>query len=191
MRRLLPVLCLVAVAGTAWAQNMPAPQEIHGKGLPAPELPVGTVTVRVVREAIGNNIAGQQVRIVAGGQAMTTTTDELGRAEFKGLPPDAELHAEATVDGEALSSDTFRVPERGGLRVILVAGMAQAAARQAQEAAAARAAPAVRGVVTLGGNTRIVAEFQNDSLFVFYQLDIVNDARAPVDIGGPLQLELP
>lgn len=175
----------------ASAQDMPDPSLIHGKALPAAELPVGTVTVRVVREAIGNNITGQQVRVTVNGTAHTTTTDSLGRAEFRGLPSGSEGRAESTVDGEQLVSDPFGVPTTGGLRVILVAGIARAAERRKQEEASELAAPAVKGVVVFGGNTRIVTEFQDDTLRVFYQLDIINSARSRVDIGGPLILDLP
>jgi hypothetical protein len=48
-----------------------------------------------------------------------------------------------------------------------------------------------RGIVVLGPDTRILAEFQNDALQMFYILDIVNSARARVDIGGPLVIDLP
>ena len=68
----LCALSLVAWAlglGPSFAQvNMPDPALIHGRAIPAPELPNGTVTVRVVREAIGNNISGQ---------------DEIGRASCR------------------------------------------------------------------------------------------------------------
>jgi hypothetical protein len=77
------------------------------------------------------------------------------------------------------------------LRVILVAGLAKAAERRKQEAAAAAAAPPVRGAVVFGGGTRIVMEFREDALQVFYLLDIVNNARSRVDLGGPLILDLP
>ncbi|MBF8301068.1 MAG: hypothetical protein HW394_1438, partial [Acidobacteria bacterium] len=66
--------------------NMPDPSLIHGKAIPAPELPNGTVTVRVVREAIGNNMAGQDVRVTAGGAVRTARTDDQGRATFTDLP---------------------------------------------------------------------------------------------------------
>ena len=56
--------------------------------------------MRVVREAIGNNIAGQQVRLTVSGRTRTATTDEQGRAEFTNLPRGEEARAEATVDGE-------------------------------------------------------------------------------------------
>jgi hypothetical protein len=75
--------------------------------------------------------------------------------------------------------------------VALIAGIARAAERRKQEEAAGLAAPAVRGAVVLGGETRIVGEFQDDTLRVFYLLDILNTARTRVDIGGPLVIDLP
>jgi hypothetical protein len=169
---------------------MPDPSLIHGRAIPAPELADGTVTVRVVREAIGNDVAGQEVRVIAGDTTRTARTDDLGRAEFTGLPP-GEIRAETTVDGEALVSQPFTAPASGGLRVILVAGIERAAERKKQEEAAAAAAPPTKGVVVLGGDSRIVLEFNKDTLFAFYLLDIVNSARTRVDIGGPLVIDLP
>lgn len=170
---------------------MPDPSLIHGKALPGPELAAGTVTVRVVREAIGNDIPGQQVKATVGTVTRTATTDAQGRAEFTNLPTGVEGRAEVTVDGEALVSDPFTLPATGGLRVILVAGIAQAAERKAAEAAAAAAAPAVKGAVVLGGNTRVLMQFADDGLQVFYVIEVVNNARSRVDIGGPLILDLP
>jgi len=191
-RFLLGVGSWLLGVGLASAQiAMPDPSLIHGRAIPAGDLAVGTVTVRVVREAIGNDIPGQQVRLTVNGQPRTATTDAEGRAEFPGLTPGAEVHADATVDGEALTSDAFMVPASGGLRVILVAGLKNAATRKEQEAAAAAAAPPVKGTVVLGPNSRVLMEFRDDVLQVFYVLDIVNNARARVDIGGPLILTLP
>jgi hypothetical protein len=170
---------------------MPDPSLIHGRAIPAGDLAVGTVTVRVVREAIGNNITGQDVRLTVNAQPRTAKTDGEGRAEFPGLPPGADVRADATVDGEVLTSESFMVPASGGLRVILVAGIKNAAARKEQEAAAAAAAPPVKGSVVLGPNSRVLMEFRDDTLRVFYILDILNNARARVDIGGPLILQLP
>jgi hypothetical protein len=171
--------------------NMPDPSLIHGRAIPAPELAVGTVTVRVVRENIGNNISGQQVVLTVGGQTRTATTDAQGRAEFTGLPPGAQVSAAATVDGERLTSQAFAVPASGGLRVILVAGLQNAAARRKQEEAAAQAAPPVKGTVVIGSNSRVMLEFNDDALSVFYILEVLNNARARVDIGGPLIIDLP
>jgi hypothetical protein len=184
-------LCLVPSTNALAQINMPDPSIIHGKALPAPELAVGTVTVRVVREAIGNNVTGQEVRVTAGGTASTARTDEQGRAEFTGLTAGAEARAETTVSGEQLVSDPFTVPAQGGLRVILVAGLKEAAARRDKEAATAAAAPPVPGSVVFGPNSRVLMEFRDDTLQVFYVLDILNNARSRVDLGGPLIIDLP
>jgi hypothetical protein len=180
------------LSGGASAQDMPDPSLIHGRAIPAQELADGTVTVRVVREAIGNNVPGQQVRVTAGGATRTATTDAQGRAEFSDLPKGgANAIAEVTVDGEKLVSQPFAVPASGGLRVILVAGIAKAAERKKQEEAAAAAEPATKGIVVLGGNSRVLMQFNNDALDIYYILEIVNSARTRVDTGGPLVIDLP
>lgn len=173
------------------AQEMPDPSLIHGRAIPAPELPTGTVTVRVVREAIGNDISGQEVQLSAGGSVRRAKTDAEGRAAFRGLPAGADAVAEATVDGERLVSQPFAVPAGGGLRVILVAGLEQAAERRRQEEERAAAAAPTPGAVVIGGASRIHIEFNDDALRVFYLLEIVNNARTRVDIGGPLVIDMP
>ncbi len=187
---LVLVLALTASDAAAQAQ-MPDPSLIHGRALPAPELATGTVTVRVVRQSIGNDAPGQTVRVTVGGQTSTGTTDAMGRAEFSGLAPGQEGQATTTVDGEAMESQPFTVPTSGGLRVILVAGIAEANARKAQEAAQEAAAPPTKGVVVFGGNSRVLMQFTEDSLQVYYVLDVVNNARARVDVGAPLVVDLP
>jgi hypothetical protein len=182
----------VLMTGSAWAQDMPDPSLIHGRAIPAQELAAGTVTVRVVREAIGNNVPGQQVRVSVGSTTRTATTDAQGRAEFTDLPKGgSNAVAEVTVDGEKLVSQPFAVPVSGGLRVILVAGMAKAAERKKQEEAASAAEPPAKGIVVFGGNTRVLMQFNDDGLDVYYILEIQNSARTRVDIGAPLVIDLP
>ena len=186
------VVLVLGFAGSAFSQiNMPDPSLINGKAIPAGELTTGTVTVRVVREALGNNVIGQQVTLTINGETKKATTDEQGRAEFKGLSAGSNARAEADVKGETLQSDPFVVPSAGGLRVILIAGLADATARKQKEEAEAAAAPPVKGQVVLGGNSRIIFEFPDDLMRVYYMLEIVNNARARVDIGGPLIIDLP
>lgn len=191
IRRLLATLVVLGLAWPVAAQvGMPDVSQMNGKAIPAPELPAGTVTVRVVREAISNNIEGQSVTLIAGMTSRTATTDARGRAEFPGLPRGG-ARAETTVDGERLVSDPFEVPTTGGLRVILVAGVAKAAQRHQQEAASAAATPPQRGAVVFGGASRVLIQFNDDSMQVFYVLDVVNRAAFRVDIGGPLIIDLP
>ncbi len=170
---------------------MPDPTQIAGMALPAPELPDGTVSVRLVREQLGNNIVGHEVRVTAGEAVTTGKTDDTGRAVMTGLPAGVAATAHATVNGEELMSKPFQVPPQGGIRIILISGLKDVVARREKEAAEAAKAPPAKGIVVLGGDTRFIFEFQDDALRVFYLLDIVNTARTRVDTGGPLILDLP
>jgi hypothetical protein len=188
----LGALGLLAAPGIGHAQvGMPDPSAMNGRALPAPELATGTITVRVFRESIGNNVPDQTVRVTTGSASREDATDEQGRAEFPNLEPGVEGRAEVTVDGERLVSEPFQVPTSGGLRVVLIAGLQQAAARRKAEESAEAASPAVKGTVVLGAGTRVLMEFRDDRLQVFYVLDIVNNARNRVDIGGPVTIQLP
>jgi hypothetical protein len=168
---------------------MPNPKEISGVPLPASDLPAGTITVRVVRGGFDKNIADQPVQFVVNGKAQTVKTDAQGRAEITGLKTGDTVKATTTVDKETMSSQDITVGTTG-IRVVLVATDPDAAARQSEDQKLA-AGPAVRGTVVLGPNTRIVVEPGDEVVTVFYVLDIVNSARTPVDLGGPLQLTLP
>lgn len=187
----LVVPVLFCVPGVFAQVAMPDPSQIAGKALPGPELPDGTVSVRLVRESIGSNITGHDVTVSAGDVKRAAKTDAGGRAQIAGLPAGATAIAEAVVDGERLTSQPFEVPSTGGIRVILIAGLEQARARREKEEAEAAKAPPAKGVVVFGGESRLVFEFQNDALRAFYLLDIVNTARTRVDTGGPLIIDLP
>lgn len=179
-------------ASEARAQvDMPDPSAIAGTPLPAPELPEGTVTVRVVRERMGNNIADQDVTLRVGGAQRTMKTDAQGRAQFDKLPTGALVQATTVVDGETLTSREFAVPGQGGTRIALISGIAAAKAAESAAAAAAAREPARPGVVEIGPESRVIIEYQDDNLTVFYLLDIMNNARTPIDIGGPLMFTLP
>jgi hypothetical protein len=188
----LLTVCVSVLAGSAYAQvEMPDPSAIAGTPLPAPELPDRTVTVRVVRERMGNNIAGQDVTLTVGQSKRTLKTDAQGRVLFDGLAVGAQVQATTTVDGEVLTSKEFAVPGSGGIRIALISGIAAAKAAEATAAAAAAKEPARPGVVEIGPESRVIVEYQDDNLTLFYLLEIVNNARTPIDIGGPMLIRLP
>lgn len=170
---------------------MPDPSAIAGTPLPAPELATGTLTVRVVRERMGNNVADQDVTLTIGPAKRTLKTDAQGRAQFAGLSAGDMVQATAIVDGEALTSQEFAIPAKGGVRVALIAGIAAAKAAEKSAADAAAKEPARPGVVEIGPESRIILEYQDDNLTLFYLLEIINNARTPIDIGGPLLIRLP
>ncbi len=97
---------------------MPNLAEIVGRPLPDNGMPTGTVSVRVARKMPSNGVAGAEVSAViknAGGdlRRRTEKTDADGRALFEGMAPGDEFHAEVTVDGELLKTETFTMPAGG------------------------------------------------------------------------------
>ena len=185
-------LLLTLLAAPAFAQMAtPDASAMAGLPLPAADVPDASVTVRVLRERMGNNLSGQAVSLRVGTESRTATTDAQGRAQFTGLTAGALVQATATVDGEVLTSQEFPVPAKGGIRVALISGIQKVADAEKAAAAAAAKEPARPGVVEFGSESRIIFEFQNDTLTVFYLLEVVNHARTPIDIGGPILMDLP
>jgi hypothetical protein len=189
MRRRFAALFALVASGAFAQPQMPDPKAMSGSVLPVTDIPAGTITARVIRGSFDQNIAGQVVEFIVDGASRRVTTDENGRATIAGLEAGARVRAVAVVGGERLESQEAVVAS-SGLRIILVATDPNAAARATEDAALAKAPP-VKGLVVLGGDSRVIAEFSEDRLTFFYLLDVVNTARTPVDIGGPLIFDLP
>jgi hypothetical protein len=178
------VFAVLAVAAPAASQiAMPDAREMSGIPRPVSDLPERTISVRLIRGDLSNNIAGHPVDLVVNGETQTVETDEQGRAQFGPLSPGATLKAVAVVDGERLESMEFPAPSQGGIRVMLVA-------TDPERAAAART-PAVPGEVVLAGETRFVIEPDDEVVRVYYLLDIVNNRSAPVQPASPFVFETP
>jgi hypothetical protein len=187
------VALLLAVPAAA---QMPDPRIMSGQIIPSPELPAGTVTVRVIRQTIMNVAPGVDVELHGAGDVRHATTGPEGRAEFTGLPAGAHVHAVAVVDGERLRSIEFDVPAAGGVRTMLAAGvgvgeMVNGGPAPSAAAPVAPAPPAKPGQLAFGNDTRFALEFQDDTLAVFYLLDIVNPSSGPVALSEPLVIDLP
>ena len=184
---------LVAVfllAADASAQtNVPDLRQMSGVPLPTNDLPSGSISVRVVRGSFANNVADTTVSFVVDGKTTEVRTDAMGRAEIKGLAQGARVRATAVVDGERLETQEVTIGPTG-VRFILSTG-AGTTGSAAPASPAAPAGPAVAGAVVLGPESRVIAQFSDDRLFIFYVLSILNSSSSPVDIGGPLTFELP
>lgn len=164
---------------------------VSGQPLPDPKVPIGTMTVRVIRGSLTNNVVGQPVDITVDGSPRKVTTDANGRVEVSGLRVGARVKAVAVVDGERVESADITIGS-AGIRVMLVAGLSAAPAPGAASATGPPAmAPAVPGAVSFGPESRIVAEFVQDRLNVYYLFDVINPAQTPVDLGGPIIIDLP
>lgn len=169
--------------------QMPNPKEMSGRPLPDTAVPAGSVSVRVVRGGFDKNVPNQPVEFTIDGTPRVVNTDAEGRAVVTGLRSGTSVVAVTTVDGERLESQAF-VMGGTGMKIALVATDPEDVAR-AEEDKALAAAPATKGIVVLGPESRVVVQLGEDGLTVFYTLDILNSARTPVDIGGPLIFELP
>jgi len=169
---------------------MPDPKAMSGMPLQVPDVPVGTVTARVIRGALTNPMPGQTVELTGAGAAKTALTDDAGRATFSGLAPGARVKAAVVVDGERVESQEFDVPPAGGIRVMLVATDAAIEKKAAADRVLAQG-PAVSGTVVLGEQSRFVLEVGDDALNMFNLLQIVNTAKRPVQIDRPLVFEVP
>lgn len=188
-------MLLIATLGAAWPTMasaqiaMPDPKTVSGMAIPAAEVAGGALQVRVIRGSWDKDIPNQPVVFTVSGKPRTVKTDAKGRAEVTGLAPGTVVKVSTVVDTETITSQDITIAATG-IRVALVATDPEAALREAEDKKLA-GGPAVPGTVTLGTNTRIVVEPGDEVLTVYYVLDIVNSGKAPVDLGGPLQLDLP
>ena len=199
------IAALIGVACLALSAQMPNPREMSGKVLPVSDVPAGTVIVRVIRGGFDKNITGQPVEFTIGAEKRTVNTDASGRAQVSGLPRGARVRAATVVDGERLESEIaeiagtgFRImlvatdrPAAGGSPATGAAAPSGEAPAGAKPAAPVPSGPPIKGNVTFGPSSRVIVEFSNERLNVFYALEIVNAEASPVDIGGPLIIELP
>ncbi len=172
---LASVACLVAVVAA-----QPPLGQMSGIPLPSPELPDGMITVRVIRGAVTNNVTGQEVQLRQGDSVETATTDSEGRATFLISNAGQQVQASTVLDSQLLQSQSFAVPGRGGVRVMLVG--------------ADRDVPVVpsrAGTVTFGEESWAQIELVEESVEVYYFFEVVNPGNAPVDSAVPIVLDLP
>ena len=167
--------------------EMPDMKQMSGIPRPVGDLPKGTVTVRVIRGSLSNNIANQEVELTVAGTVYREKTDDTGHVEFKGLAQGAAAKAVTVVDGERLESQEFSVPAQGGVRLMLVATDKEEEKRKAEEASA----PAITGQVVLGGQSRIVMEPGDEAVQVYFLLDITNTARVRVNPPSLFAFDMP
>lgn len=191
---LVVAAALTLTASTASAQ-MPDLSQMNGRSLPAPDAAVGSASVRVMRQTLGNNVVGQSVTLAgADGTAVgTRTTDDGGRATFEGLRPGTSYIATAVVDGERLASQPFTQPSSGGIRVVLIAGLGTAGqtAGAPPGAPAPAPKPAAPGSITLGTQSRMIVEQSDEFVEVFVLADLINTNDGPVSLPAPIVFSLP
>ena len=162
---------------------MPDPSEMSGLPLPSSDLPNASVSVRLIRSQLSNNITDHPVELHSDAVLLTVFTDEFGRALFEDLEAGSNVSVSAQVGDEILDSRTFAVPAFGGVRVMLVA--------EASMPSVAATVPSNPGVISLGGDTRFVVEMADEAVEVYYLLEAVNTTDAPVAPVVPVDFDLP
>src|SRR2546422_3815470 len=133
------ILCVLGVlcvfSGFARAQMLD-PKQMSGIPRPVNDLPNHSISVRLIRGELSNNIPNFPIELHVGAKVRTAKTDANGRAQFDNVPPGETVKAVAVVDGERLESQDFASPAQGGVRLMLVATNKDAAATEGQPAAA-------------------------------------------------------
>jgi hypothetical protein len=181
------VLGVVAGASAVAAQPAFDPKQMSGIPRPVTDLPDRAVSVRLIRGTLASNVADHPVELHVDGRVETARTDAAGRAQFDNLTPGATVRAVAVVDGETLTSESFPAPSRGGVRLILVAAGVEGTASTPEPVSPSPGT----GEVVIGGESRIVIENEEETVRVFYLLDIVNASSVPVNLPGPFLFDTP
>jgi hypothetical protein len=184
---ILCVLCVLSVLGVnSSAQfQMPDAKEMSGIPRPVDDLPAGSISVRLIRGSLSNNIPNHPVQLRVGDRVLTVRTDDAGRAQFDRIEAGAAVKASADVDGEHLESAEFQAPSSGGIRMLLVA------TDKSKGPATHPDAPPVSGQVLIGAQSRIVVEPGDEAVTLYYLLDISNTARVPVNPPGVFMFDMP
>lgn len=164
---------------------MPDPKQMSGIPRPVTDLPNGSISVRLIRGELSNNIPNHTIDLHVGSTVLTAKTDEAGRAQFDKITPGARVNAAADVDGEHIESQEFPAPAQGGIRLLLTATDRSKAAKTGPEA------PAAGGELVIAGNSRILVEPGEEVLQLYYILDIVNRARVPLNPSRPFMFDMP
>lgn len=180
MTRLRGALALLLLVLPAGASAQPDPRQMSGIPLPDAEMNDGTVSVRVIRGQLSNNVPDQVVELRSGDIVEEATTDAEGRATFATLNPGQQVQAATELDGERIESLPFAAPGRGGVRLMLVGADPDRPVE-----------PAPPGLVTFGGESFVQVEIVEESVEVYYVFDVNNPAQVAVEPPDPVLIELP
>src|SRR5262245_53997019 len=100
----LGCLCVLGASGMQAQFQMPDPKQMSGIPRPVTDLPDRSISVRVIRGELSNNIPNQPVQLRVGDKVLTAKTDEAGRAQFDKVTAGATVKASTDVGSEHLES---------------------------------------------------------------------------------------
>lgn len=114
-RVVLVALAVFATPAAALAQ----PASAIGTPLPAPDMAVGTIIVRVVDGTAIAPTANIHVTLIGAGAPRDAVTDAMGHVTFDHVPVGASVQVAAASPDPLAASTTFVVPAAGGTRLLL------------------------------------------------------------------------
>ncbi len=121
MKRVAVALVMLSSALALAQPMMIDPSKMSGIPRPDPQVPPGTITVRLIRGELSNRMPGIEVGLIgADGKALKQKTDDQGRATFSGLAAPGPYQAKATDGVEELASQSIELQDNMGSRVMLV-----------------------------------------------------------------------
>jgi len=123
MTRVAIAIVALFVAAPVLAQPMMMdPSKMSGIPRPDPQVPAGTITVRVIRGELSNRVTNHPVELTdASGKTKEAKTDGEGRATFSGLQPSDGPFRARTKEGDVEEkSQEIALPPEVGVRVMLV-----------------------------------------------------------------------
>ena len=181
-RRLGAVIIAGILGFGALVSAQPDPRRMSGIPLPDPQLSTGTISVRVIRGQMSNNVEDHPVELTQGDELVTVNTDGDGRATFLMLNPGSSASVSTVLDGVHLESQQFPVPNQGGIRLLLVG----------EDVGNVTSDEVVLpGEITLGSDSRIAVELGEESVTVFYFLDIMNWQDVSVEPRSAVSVSVP
>src|SRR3569623_774123 len=154
-----------------------------GKPLPSPDLPGGTVSVRVVAGSPSSPVEGTDVTLIVNGTPRVARTDSAGRAIFKDLPTGATVQAKVVdADKKETQSEAFPLPSDSGVRLMLTTKPWNPGAGAGMGGADGGAMP---DPINMSGQARIE---QNDAAGTFTVRLTYDDFKDPPPAGTPVAL---
>lgn len=159
------LIALVLAAQLAHAQ----PRSALGQPLPDANLPIGTVSVRVLEGTPSKPAANVVVTLaITGGKSRSIATDGSGRAVFDGVAAKSRVTVSVPSKAPDLARSTFLIPETGGYRLMLSTAPWQM--------------PALPSVREISGKAMPTPDLPAGTLSVSVSYDNRNDPKPPAGI---------
>lgn len=192
-------VCVICFSLLSLAMPGKMAKEFYGKPLLSDILAPGVVTVKVIGKDLKDVKADALIKLVAKdeGKSFEVKTNDEGRAIFSKLKAGREFIAELNLGSSVIRSDAFKIPEKGGLRILLSIAAQEAikaassqptsvkhAASKPTQAAGSTTPIKDASKLVFGRSSHLLGQVA-DGLISFRQvLELKNLANAPVDVQG-------